>query len=218
MGFDFLEKIDKREEIVLQIILKYQIENGMKGLMWSKLCNMVYLYGIPKKTFIKVIRDLENKKAVIWKKIEGEKKQAKFYEINPIYFQKSREFYMMSMLGMRQKEIDEYVKECEKMETQEYISKMMLLIYSSFNVLPFYLILFKEDFSRWLYYEANNIRIEELLRRILGRAERSGKDKEETLKKLFEMLAPFSNSHIGIITEADELLKSKNDVMSLLLR
>ena len=217
MQFNFLAEIDEREKIVLRAILRYQIENGMKGIMWTKLCELVYPV-IPSKTFSRVIKDLVDKKAIIGRSIEGEKKHARFYEIVPIYLQKTFEFYQMSALGSNQKIIDEYVKECDKLETKQYVSKMMLFIMSSFYVLPFYLIGFENDFSRWLYNEANNLRVEDLLKHILNRSSRSTEDKKDAFMKLFEMLKPFSNMDIGVITEAEGILKNKEKILELIIK
>ena len=184
--------------------------------MKNKIAEVVKL-DIPPRTFARVLRSLEEKNAVMWEHIEGEKKHAKFYKLHSMFAVDFEELASMVSLGWVENRINAFIQENEKLETPQYIEAIMRLIFSRLNVLAISLMALKGEFSRWMFYQANYQLVEKLLRCILDRAEINEKNKEDSLRQLFELLEDFSNLPSGKFTGLDEMYNSREEVIGRIL-
>ena len=122
------------------------------------------------------------------------------------------EFYVGSILGLSEIQLNNFIKEAENFDTLQYTEKIMEAIFIKINLLPFSLMKFKKNLSRDMFYHRYYEQIEKLLKLIVIKAQNK-ENKEVILHKLFEFLEPFSNKFTGDFFGVTDFISQKEEAI-----
>jgi hypothetical protein len=114
-------------------------------------------------------------------------------------------------------EVKDFINRSDALDTVHYVNSMMELIYGILSVLPISLLKYKEELSREIFYKFYYQLIEEILKCIINRAERSESDIKNVSELLFDMLKPYSEHSLAKILAIDKIYEQRKEIMDLIM-
>lgn len=196
-GISSLEGIDDREHVILMAIYQFQLNNP-KGMSWGDLWDLDIIQKMmSRQTFGHRLKDMLERRLLEREVIKNRRGKPTLYRLHSKLFDELREFNEKYSPDKMKKETQEFEKEMESYETGRYVESLMELAIGRINTLAIALAFFETEGAQSLFYEATYQDIEQILRCILARASKNRIEREQTMKKLFELLEPLAARPIG---------------------